>query len=177
MARTIVLTKDIESRLDTLPMTREEVNGILLYRQRGEYCPIDKCFIMGIGNEGLVTYQKDRIKVANEFLRRNKDYHYVMFHTHTMGTIRRHGDYFARNFSRDDIDEFRRIGFDANDIGMLVTPETKLLYGIDNPSLAVVESLPGYQERSRAVSIALHRIARELGCNLEDFQARGGGRG
>ncbi|MBU2638845.1 MAG: hypothetical protein KJ955_07770 [Nanoarchaeota archaeon] len=176
MARTVVLPRDIEKRLDNLALLSEEVDGVLFYRQRGEYCPIDSLFMLGIGSEGHVRPQTDRVEVANEFFERNPDYRYVMFHTHTIGTIRKHGNYFARNFSQQDIDEFRRqIGFDANYIGMLVTPETKLLYGIDNPSLVTVESLSGYQRGSSNVNTELHRIARELGCNLENFRATGGG--
>lgn len=176
MARTVVLPREIEKRLDTLALLAEEVDGLLLYRQRGEYCPIDSLFLMGIGNEGHVSPQIDRVRVANEFFSRNPHYRCVSFHTHTAGTIRACGDYFARNFPKQDIDEFRRqIGFDANYIGMLATPETKLLYGADNPTLAVVQSLPGYRERSMAVSTALRRVAAELGCNLEMLTATGRG--
>lgn len=177
MARTVVLPRTIEARLDTLALLNEEVEGALFYRQRGEYCPIDAIFMMGIGTESEVKCQSDRLDVAKKFLRMNPSYYFIGFHTHSVGSIRMHGDDVARNFSKQDIDEFRRqIGFDANYIGMLVTPETKLLYGADNPELVVVETLPGFQQRNTAVSIALSRIARELGCNLERFTATGGGR-
>ena len=176
MPRTVVLTRDIASRLDNLALLAEETDGCLFYRQLGDYCPIDYLFMMGIGDEGHVRQQSDRVQVANKFFERNNDYKCVMFHTHSTGTISRHGNYFATHFSRQDIDEFKRqLGFDRDYIGMLVTPKTKLLYGIDSPSLAVVESLPGYVLRSRAVDIAINKIARELGCNMKRFQGRVGG--
>ncbi|MFH1065534.1 MAG: hypothetical protein V1734_03450 [Nanoarchaeota archaeon] len=177
MARTVVLPRDIEARLDNLTGLDEEVIGFLLYRQRGEYCPVDRIFMTGIGTESEVRNQGDRLNVAKEFLRRNPSYYFIYFHTHSVSSIRMHGDDVARHFSQKDIDVRNSvIAINPRYIEMLVTPETKLLYGIDNPSLVTVESLPGSLNRSRAVSIALHKIAGELGCNLERFQATGGGR-
>ncbi|HTY44189.1 MAG TPA: hypothetical protein VMC80_03025, partial [Patescibacteria group bacterium] len=98
MKRTVVLPREIDRRLDNLTGLIEEVNGILLYRSAGEYCPIEQSFMLGVGSAGEVEPQRDRIEVANEFFRRNRDYKFVRFHTHSKGTIEKYGNYYSQNF-------------------------------------------------------------------------------
>ena len=173
MARKVLLPREIDGRLNNLTGLVEEVDGIHLYRRQGDYCPIEALFMTGVGSAGHVQAQPDRMEVANEFFRRNPDYQFVKFHTHSKGTIERFGDYYARHFSQGDIDGIKeQLGYDRDFIAMLVTPEKKLLSGIDNPELLVVNDFPAYQNRSQAVSQSLKVIAENLGYNISRLQAR-----
>lgn len=173
MTRKVLLPREIEKRLDNLTGLVEEVDGILLYRKQGNYCPLESLFMTGVGSEGHVQAQTDRMEVANEFFRRNPDYQFVKFHTHSKGTIERFGEYYARHFSQGDIDGIKeQIRYDGDFMAMLVTPEIKLLCGIDNPELVIVNDFLGYQNRSQAVSEALKVIARNKGYDLNKFQAK-----
>ena len=172
MARKVLLPREINGRLDSLTELVEEVDGILLYRRQGDYCPIEALFMTGVGSAGHVQAQPDRMEVANEFFRRNPDYQIVKFHTHSKGTIARFGKYYARQFSQGDIDGIKeQLRYDRDFMAMLVTPETKLLSGIDNPELMVVNGFHGYQNRSQAVSQSLKVIAENLGYDISRFQA------
>jgi len=172
MTRKVLLPREIDGRLDNLTGLVEEVDGILLYRRQGDYCPIEALFMTGVGSAGHVQAQPDRMEVANEFFERNPGYQFVKFHTHSKGTIERFGDYYARHFSQGDIDGIKeQLGYDRDFMAMLVTPETKLLSGIDNPELVVVNDFPGYQNRSQAVSQSLKVIAGKLGYDISRFQA------
>ena len=172
MARKVLLPREIDGRLDNLTGLVEEVDGILLYRRQGDYCPIEALFMTGVGSAGHVQAQPDRMEVANEFFRRNPDYQFVKFHTHSKGTIERFGDYYARHFSQGDVDGIKeQLRYDRDFMAMLVTPEKKLLSGIDNPELLVVNGFPGYQNRSQAVSQSLKVIAENLGYDISRFQA------
>ena len=54
---------------------------------------------------------------------------------------------------------------------MLVTPETKLISGIDNPYLTRTRHYPEYAQRKRAIDIALDRIAENRGYALNGLNA------
>lgn len=172
MARIVILPGELEQRLNNLTNLVEEVDGVLLYRRLEDYCLIESIFMMGVGKEGHVQAQLERIKIANDFFRRNPDYRFVKFHTHSKGTIDKFGEYYATHFSEGDIDTFRDMLEDDKEfIAMLVTPTTKLLYGIDNPELTVVNDSPRYRYRNQAVSEALRIIAQNLGYDIDFFQA------
>lgn len=173
MTRKVLLPREIESRLDSLTGLVEEVNGILLYRQQKDYCPIEATFMTGVGNEGHVQSTSDRMEIANEFFKRNPDYQFVKFHTHSKGTIDKFGDHYARHFSQGDIDGIKeQLSHDRDFMAMLITPETKLLSGIDNPELVRVDTFPGYEKRSKGVSQSLKVIAENLGYDISKLQAR-----
>lgn len=172
MTRIVILPRELEHRLNNLTNLVEEVDGTLLYRRLEDYCLIDSIFMMGVGKEGHVQAQPERIKIANEFFKRNPDYRFVKFHTHSKGTIDKFGQYYATNFSAGDIDTFKDMLEDDKEfMAMLVTPTTKLLWGIDNPELVVVDDSPRYRNRNQAVSEALRVIARNLGYDIDFFQA------
>ncbi len=172
MTRTVILPSEINKRLDKLATLKEEVNGILLYRSQREYCPIEQSFMLGVGSAGHVQAQLERLEVANEFLRRNRNYNFVRFHTHSRGTIENFGNYYAKYFSAQDISEIKKeIMRNPDHIEMLVTPETKLLSGIDNPHLIIVDDFPGFHNRSRAVRESLQIIERNLGYDLSKLSA------
>jgi hypothetical protein len=143
-----------------------------LYRKQADYCPIEALFMTGVGSAGHVQAQPDRMEVANELFRRNPDYRFVKFHTHSKGTIEKFGDYYAKHFSQGDIDGIKeQLRYDRDFIAMLVTPKIKLLSGIDNPELIVVDDFPEYQNRSQAVSQSLKVIAGNFGYDISRFQA------
>ncbi|MGV8086247.1 MAG: hypothetical protein ACP5N1_01325 [Candidatus Woesearchaeota archaeon] len=172
MTRNVLLPNELDGRLDTLTNLVEEINGILLYRQNGIYCPIEALFMTGIGSAGHVQSQSDRMEIANEFFKRNPDYKFVKFHTHSRGTIEKFGSHYARHFSQGDIDGMKeQLRYDKNFMAMLVTPETKLLSGIDNPKLLVVDNSLEYINRSQIVSASLKNIAENLGYDLSKFRA------
>lgn len=172
MARKVLLSKDIERRLDNLTGLTQEVDGILLYRRHGDYCPLEHIFMTGVGTEGHVQAHPERMEVANHFFRRNPHYQFVKFHTHSKDTIKRFGDYYARNFSQGDIDGTKeQLRYDRDFMAMLVTPETKLLSGIDNPELLVVNDFSGYQNRSQLISQVLKVIAENLGYDISKLPA------
>ena len=170
MARKVLLPKEIDRKLDRLiELTEDEVNGVLLYRRKNDYCPIEALFMTGVGSEGHVQSQPERMEIVNEFFRRNPDYQYIKFHTHSKGTIARFGDYYARNFSQGDLDGIKEQLKDYKEfMAMLVTPETKLLCGIDNPELLVADDFPGYRNRNQAVIQALNVAAGNLGYDLSN---------
>lgn len=164
MTRTVLLPRELERKLDKLAELDEETNGALFYRQEDTYCQLEQIFLTGVGDEGNVQASAERVMVVDKFLERNPDYGFVKFHVHSAGTIKRYGEKYAQEFSAGDLDGYKRhFKEDPRFIAMLVTPEIKLLCGIDNPVLKVVESFPGYLNRSRAVKEVLERIKRELG--------------
>ena len=121
MARKIILPEEINEKLDNLADLVEETNGILLYRRRGNSCPVEGLFMTGVGNAGHVQAYPERIKIANEFFKRNLKYQFVKFHTHSKGTIRRFGDYYSRHFSPEDINGIEeQLRHDREFIAMLV---------------------------------------------------------
>ncbi len=172
MPRKVLLPKEIEGRLIALTPLTQEVDGILLYRKRNDYCSVEALFMTGVGSVGHVQAEPERVEVANEFFKRNSEYQFIKFHTHSRGTIERFGQYYARHFSQGDIDGMQEhLRADRDFMAMLVTPETKLLCGIDNPTLLVVNGFRGYQSRSQAVSRSLNSIAKNLGYDISRLQA------
>ncbi|MEK6921368.1 MAG: hypothetical protein AABX82_05770 [Nanoarchaeota archaeon] len=91
MTRKVLLPKELETRLNGLTSLVEEVKGVLFYRPQEEYCPLEAIFMTGVGTEGHVQANPGRLEVVNEFFGRNPDYHYVEFHTHCEGTIKKYG--------------------------------------------------------------------------------------
>ena len=145
--RIVLLPKALDARLDDLTAIEDEANGVLLYRRQGgnseRYCPIVAVYMTAKGTSGHVQAEPQRIEVVNEFFQRHPDFHHVKFHTHSKGTIRQFGEYFAAHFSEGDIDNYReQLKHDSDFIGMVVTPSVKLLYAPDNPILKVVDEVP-----------------------------------
>jgi len=142
-----------------------EVNGILLYRRQGDYCPIEAILTTGIGTTSHVVAEDSQMKVANEFFRKNPDYQYVKFHTHSQGTISQHGSYYETHFSDADIKSYQdQLRHYPDFIGMVVTPRTKLLYAPDNPDLRVVPGDP--RQANERIRKDLKAIAKSSGVEL-----------
>ena len=49
MSRTVLLPRDLAQRLGSLTVFNQEVEGILLYRRNGNYCPVETIFMTGVG--------------------------------------------------------------------------------------------------------------------------------
>lgn len=172
MARKVLLPRELNRKLDNLTELVEEVNGILLYRRQGDYCPLEYLFLTGVGTEEHVQSFPERIEVANEFFRRNPHYKLVKFHTHSKGTIESFGQSYARHFSPGDIDGIReQLKSDKEFMALLATPETKLLWGLGNLQLIAVDNFFGYKERERAINQSMNIIARGLGYDLGRLSA------
>lgn len=172
MSRVVILPKELDSRLDTLTSLKEEVKGVMFYRPLEKYCPLEYLFMTAVGNEGHVKVIPERLEVVNEFFRMNPTYHYVEFHTHSVGTINTYGQYYARNFSEGDKSSLQgKLNDDPNYLHLLVTPKTKLLWGSDNPELLIVDDFHNYDQRRSALELALKRVAHKLGYNFENLKA------
>lgn len=173
MTRIVLLPRNLESKLDNLTELVEEVNGILLYRPRVNECLLEAMFITGLGTEGHVISEQKRIELANQFFKKNPNYKFVRFHTHSKGTIKKYSSYFAKHFSQGDIDSIKeQLKLDRTFIAMLVTPERKLLSGIDNPHLEITPDSSYLQDRNNFISTALRKIAETKGYDISKFYAR-----
>ena len=170
MSRIVLLAREFDRRLNELTSLEQEVNGVLLYRLQGRYCPIETIYMTGLGTAGHVQASQNKLVTANEFFRRNPEYSCVKFHTHSRGTIKIN-EYYATHFSQADINSYdNRLKEDADFIGMVVTPTTKLLYAPDNPTLRLVEGFPS--EAEIRINNELSQIALELGQDTSRFTAR-----
>ena len=172
MARKVFLPRELDVRLTELTGLTEEVNGILLYKRQGDACSVDALFMTAVGSVGHVQADSERMKVANGFFEANPGYQFIKFHTHSRGTISTCGEYYARHFSQGDISGIReQLSHDGDFMAMLVTPEVKLLSGIDNPELVVVDNCSDYYNRSQVVSQSLKDVAERLGCDMSRLRA------
>ena len=166
MSRKIILPSELNLRLDSLSSLEQEIVGVLFYRQKEDFCPIEYLFIMGRGEEDFVMDDKERLEVANQFLKENEEYHFIKFHTHSKKTIAKFGDYFAYNFSSGDKDTIKsNLKIDKRYMAMLITPKTIKVEGIDSPELYFF-NYPEYSELNQEVNYKLEKIARKLNCDL-----------
>lgn len=107
---------------------QEEITGIMICRRKGRDWTALKVFLTGVGTEGSVSPDTDRIQACNELTdEHGGKYALVEFHTHSAGTIDRHGDYYAENWSDLDLENFEEQ--DDGYVGMLFTPEAILING------------------------------------------------
>ncbi len=173
MARTVVLPGEIDRKATNLAARlQEEVHGVLLYSPFQSLCPIDYMLVTGIGTQSHVQALPRRLDLLNEFFRRNPSYRYAEFHTHSAGTIRDCGEYFARNFSGGDNQTIeQRFADDSSYIHVLFTPVTKLVASRDGSKVVVIDNLPGYEERSIAVGTVIDIIAHNIGVNVGHLPA------
>lgn len=170
--RTVLLPQELNQQLDCLTLLVQEVKGVLFYRLQGDYCPLEYLLMTGVGTAGHVVSDPRRLKVVNEFFSRNTNYHCVEFHTHSAGTIDKYGRWYAQHFSEGDRRTIAtKINEDSQYIHLLVTPETKLLCGVDNPQLQIVNGFSDYLQRKYVVDIAIQRIAQEKGYTFERLEA------
>ncbi len=167
MVRDVLISKGLEAQLDSLTSLGEEVSGVLFYREQNGCCVVENMFLTGGDEAGYVDIRSERADIVNEFLKVNPDYNYVEFHTHSRGTVEKYGQHYARAFSEGDMGAFQeKLNNSIDYMSMLVTPETKILYGINSPNFVSVEDFVGYREREQEISEALNVIAKNLGYDV-----------
>jgi|GEM_PF-1497454 len=103
----------------------EEVSGVFLCRKDEGELVVLKMVFSGSGTEGNVSPAKSIVNAVNELLDNHARYRFIDFHTHSVGTVRNHGDYYANNWSDGDLQNFKDQG--EGYTAMLVTPEKVLL--------------------------------------------------
>lgn len=170
--RVVLLPRELDETLDELAGIKDETNGVLLYRlqegKSGRYCPAVALYMTAKETPGHVKAEPQRMEVVNEFFQRHPDFRFVKWHTHSRGTIRMCGEYFATHFSGADTSDYdRRIEEEPSFIGMVATPVTKLLYAHDNPRLKVIENFS--EGLSAQISEELIGIAQSKGYDLPPF--------
>jgi len=171
MPRTVILPQELDEKLQALTSLREESNGVLLYRQRDNICSVRALYMTGLGSAGHVQSDSRKVEIVNRFFEKYPNYKYVKFHTHTIGTIRQYGDWYAEHFSKGDTDGYiEQLRDNSEFIAMLVTPKTKLLCGLDNPQLRVAEHSEDYERYHEAIEDMLKYTAEELGMEHERFR-------
>ena len=153
--------------MESLAQMDEEISGVLLYRQYGDFCAVEGIFLTGGGDAGSVEPEKERVEVLNKFLRMNPEYRFVEFHTHSKGTLKAYGNRYARSFSFGDIRAIHsQLERDSQYMHLLVTPETQILYGADSPELAPESPMPDNARKEQLVSEALTITANRLGYGI-----------
>ncbi len=171
MARTIVLPYEINDKVTNLAAKlQEEVCGVLLYTQHQELCPVEYLFITGAGKVNQVSTLPTRLAVLNEFYKLVPAMKYVEFHTHSAGTIRDCGEYYARNFSGQDQQMMlERFSDDPAYLHLLFTPVKKILASCDDSQATVIKAWSNYRKRSREIGTALNLIAQEMEIDISQL--------
>jgi len=173
MARIVILPKKMKDELVDLAMDENETSGYIFYKQpkndnEDEYCKLEQYVITGEGTPGRVESLEEGRLMVEEFLKRNPNYDYIEFHTHSVGTLRDYGEDYGWEFSdidRQNINE--AVAEKSNYIQMLVTPKTTLISGKNGIKLAIVDNLPSYEKQRDAINKALDELAEDLGVKLE----------
>ena len=126
--RKIFIDKDfLQSIQNAARNYNEEISGIFVCRREGKDWTVVKTIQTGIGTEGSVSPDESRIQAVNELIENYAKYRLVEFHTHSIGTIERHGPGYAHEWSKIDHQNFKEQG--EGYIGVLVTPEKVLVKG------------------------------------------------
>ncbi len=185
--RRLVVPKVIGKNLHGLTSLLEETKGALIYPRGLTYTPLKTLpekdyvaymYITGTGPPLCVPGDIRRNMVVNTFLERNPDYRFVDFHTHSKGTIAKYGKYYLSNFSPGD-EEAIRDSFKNNPDyrHLLVTPARFKLVGRNPHTGEVVgqrftmENYRGFQSFNQIIREAFAKIKKDLGYNLEPFEA------
>jgi hypothetical protein len=159
MARVVQLPLEIANRLDELTTASQDSTGVLFYRTYGEDCSIEAMFRTSLGDEHLPE-ARERMRIANEFIRRNAGYQYMSFHTHTPGAGEPRGkDYYKKQMADD-----------SQFMALVVMPNVKLILGVDTPSLSVVRNASFYKARNHLIADALYTIAGNLGYEIKPLR-------
>jgi len=170
MGRTLNIPQKTAQYMHSLAnQFEEEVAGRLLYRQEGNEAMVDTAYITGTGTETCLNEDNDSLEVIRDLLNDNPDWSQAPFHTHTNKTVDKHGEYFAYNWSRQDLSQIEQgIARDHNYMAVLVTPEKILVEGADNPDVYISQGQSLYRE---PVLDALEQTEDKLGYDrtLEDL--------
>ena len=162
MKRIVILPNEIADTLYRLTSLSDEFSGSLLYRQQGNLCLVETLFGTGSGNEGGVETDRREDEILNTFFREFPDYKSIDVHTHTEETVRTYGEKYSWNFSQGDATTMEaKLRENLDYMAMLVTPDTRILMGRDDPVLRV-EDYRDFKMYEKLVSEALVNIRRNL---------------
>ncbi|MBP7708763.1 hypothetical protein KA107_03685 [Candidatus Pacearchaeota archaeon] len=162
--RNIIIPGEISSELKGLVEQRNESQGVLLYSAYpadGELiCPVFNFYKTGEGTPGHVSADERKLQAINSFLRQNSGvYSPIIWHSHSRGTVETFGDYFARNFSQEDLRVInKRTSEDPLYLAMLSTPIAHLVSGKGDVSLTFINDFEGFQERNAEINRQLGRF-------------------
>lgn len=118
----IILSRPLARKLAELPKLYEETVGVLFANINNGIEFYSSLRLLGIGEPGEVTTDREYTKVANTIIDNDRDAITREFHTHSRGTVQKYRSYYAEKFSRGDLKYISK-----RDIGyahFLVTPET-----------------------------------------------------
>ncbi len=187
--RRIHIPNHIKERLTNLAkISKDEADGILFYKivPKTTIVPYDNLgglykeevtsfdyfvegvFMTGCGTSMHVRPLEDRVRVANKFLEKNKDYGFAKFHTHTEETCRVNSIN-AHYFSRGDKKGMdRQLKENPWFIELLFTPYSISAYG--NPTLRVFISETNRDDilKEKELGDKINRMAHELGVDLKN---------
>ena len=107
----------------------EEITGYFICRRDGKDWMVLKQIQSGVGDETSVSADDERRKAVNNLLDKYPGYRIVDFHTHSAGTISKHGRSFGKGWSKQDIENFKAQGEEY--VGMLITPTHVLIKSND----------------------------------------------
>lgn len=169
MKRHVLLPRSIDETIFKLTDLKQESAGVLIYTRNQHTCHIDHLYMTSLGDEGQAQSQPERTEILNHLFS-EVPFGYIDVHTHSKGTIQKYGQYYARHFSDQDMGNIvERVEDDREYMSMLVTPEIKLLWGIDNPILSVVDDTEESRTTSRLIKETLDKIAGEIDYHIEGF--------
>jgi hypothetical protein len=173
MGRIVIIPNEIKVVQHNLALLKDETNGVLLYKRNGDICNVSTLLMTGSGNPGHVISDPNRIALVNELLKRDIGLRFVKWHTHTPETVRLFGETFLKHFSTGDTDSYKeQLRQDRDFIGMLVTPETELLCGMDNPTLSYIPMSPEIKTESERLQSIYVQCQREMGVELQNLAGR-----
>ena len=167
MTSDLVILKEEMQKLAKLPRaTYNEVTGVSVYHIATKAFPYDSIggsVITGMGGPGSVTQDDKILSEVNRFLGQNHNYGYVVFHTHSIGTIEEYGEYYAYNFSDTDESRIRKNGLDDADYReMLITPKRVRLIRYDRRTDSIVDLRIPRQVDSDTLRLVREYVSRFL---------------
>ena len=172
----LYLLRRFEKRLRKLTLLPAEINGCLIYLPINNKDFIVYSRILGSNSSDVNTEANpQRLYITQEFLKENPEYGFVEFHTHTKNTIKKYGEYHAKNLSANDIEAILK-NYCSNDIyrHLLVTPQVLKLHKINGKSIipisfSLIEDIELQQELEDSVNIKFIELENRLGIHLGDI--------
>ena len=141
----LYLPKSLEDELTSLTRREEEVQGVLICAGK----PFDSSTLesfaatykaIGVGSVGSVETDENAKNFVDYFLITNPRYGFVLFHTHSKGTVKL-SDEWAYNFSAGDLETITKNKeiFGPHYFELLFTPK-RILYSGDDEDFEIVNS-------------------------------------
>jgi hypothetical protein len=141
----LYLPKSLEDELVSLTDREEEIQGVLICAGKPFRPETLESFaaaykILGVGGAGSVKTDENAKNVVDYFLITNPRYGFVLFHTHSRGTVKL-DDEWAHKFSLADLEsiEKKKEIYGLHYFELLFTPRM-ILYSGDDESFEIVNS-------------------------------------